>query len=105
MSNCPLCGALHQGTGLCRACSEEEEGRFWVLANHLRDHPGTTAQGLAKATGLELGLILKFLKQGRFQLIGSAQGAAKLEALPKAKKEPAHRCTSAKPVRIHGRHH
>ena len=110
LSNCPLCGKLHAEDGLCKECLKEEENKFWLLAKHLRDNPGTTADGLVKATGLDLSLILKFLKQGRFQFSKAPGSCAHCEKPAQFgafcadhKHELAH--ASLKPFKAHGRHH
>lgn len=70
LANCPKCGALfvkNEYRDLCQNCWEEEEEKYKKVSHFIRKRENRTAtiEEVMEATGVELGLILKFIKSGR----------------------------------------
>ncbi|GGJ13760.1 hypothetical protein GCM10010885_23890 [Alicyclobacillus cellulosilyticus] len=71
-ANCRRCGRLFNRVGrdICPACVAEEERAFIKVRDHLRQHPNVTITELAEATGVDAGIILEMIRDGRLVVRG-----------------------------------
>ena len=70
LSNCTKCGALFSRTdkAVCPKCIQEEEDKFQVAVNWVRDNPGRGINALSAETGIRKRLILKWVRENRMIL-------------------------------------
>ncbi|HBE79157.1 MAG TPA: MerR family transcriptional regulator [Firmicutes bacterium] len=70
--NCKRCGNIYHynGTGVCNNCTEQEQKDFSVVRDYLFEHPNSPAAEINMATGIELKVISRFLKEGRLKMEG-----------------------------------
>lgn len=74
LDNCPKCGRLfvkNQFRDICDVCYKEEEKLFEKVYNFLRKRENRTATlaQVVAATEVDEGLIIKWIKKGRIQLL------------------------------------
>lgn len=74
LANCPQCGSLFvktPGRSLCQACYRQEEKAFETVYRFLRkkENRSATLHVVVEETGVSEELILKFIRQGRIQLV------------------------------------
>ena len=79
MSNveaCRECGRLFGflPRGVCIDCQDLREQRFQAVKDHLRDNPGASILQTATETGVEEGLIVGWVREGRLQYAGPDAG-------------------------------
>ncbi|MBM7551437.1 TIGR03826 family flagellar region protein [Thalassobacillus pellis] len=71
LANCPRCGQLFVKATqtVCTACYKEEEAAFNTVYNFIRkrENRQATMDEVEKATGVDKGLIMKFVKQKRLR--------------------------------------
>lgn len=70
--NCKECGKLFSSTGkkVCPDCRQSEEEKFEKVKDYLWDNPNSTALKVAKETGVEKELIIKFMREDRLAAEG-----------------------------------
>jgi flagellar operon protein (TIGR03826 family) len=70
--NCKRCGNIYHynGTGVCNNCTEQEQKDFALVRDYLFEHPNSPAAEINLATGIELKVISRFLKEGRLKMEG-----------------------------------
>ncbi|WP_409302843.1 TIGR03826 family flagellar region protein [Peribacillus sp. SCS-155] len=72
LSNCPNCDALfvrNQFRDVCDACYKEEEKAFETVYQFIRKRENRTAtiDHVVEGTGVDEGLIIKFVRKGRLR--------------------------------------
>jgi flagellar operon protein (TIGR03826 family) len=74
--NCKRCGNIYHynGTGVCNQCAEQEQEDFDKVRDYLFEHPNSPASEINQATGVELKVISRFLKEGRLKMEGQDEG-------------------------------
>ena len=67
LRNCDACGRLFVSSGvtLCPSCFEERERHFEQTRAWLEEHPGGLLSEAAVGTGVPMGEIIEFARQGR----------------------------------------
>ncbi len=67
LRNCPRCGKLFasSGRGICSQCLQEDARDYDLVRNYLRSNPGANMVEVSRETGVELGKIEEFIRQGR----------------------------------------
>lgn len=71
--NCKKCGRIFQYDGInkkCDRCRKGEEEDFARVKEYLYDHPKATISEVAQETEVEEDLILRYLRQGRLEIVG-----------------------------------
>jgi flagellar operon protein (TIGR03826 family) len=73
LTNCPKCGEIFvqsQFRTICQKCWKEEEAAYETVYQYIRKRENRTAtmEQVVEATGIEEGLLLKFIKEGRLKL-------------------------------------
>lgn len=70
--NCVDCGKLFVKTinPLCPSCFEQEEENEKIIAEYVRDNPGSSITKVHEATGIKEKTIYRMIKNGRF--VGTA---------------------------------
>ena len=69
--NCEACGVavnLPPETQLCNACKIQEIEVFRRVRDYVYDHPGCNAKEIARGTGINERVLLRFIRQGRLKL-------------------------------------
>lgn len=69
--NCEACGvtvSVPLGTVLCNACKIQEIEVFRKVRDYVWDHPGCNAKEIAKETGIDERVLLRFIRQGRLKI-------------------------------------
>jgi hypothetical protein len=81
VETCRDCGRLFGflPRGICIECQDLREERFQTVKEYLREHPGASVLTTATATGVEEGLIVGWIREGRLQYSG--QDVAQLEGI------------------------
>ncbi|WP_315970080.1 TIGR03826 family flagellar region protein [Bacillus tuaregi] len=72
IDNCPKCGKImikSKFRDVCEACYKEEEKQYEIIYKFMRkrENRAATIKQIIDATGVEEDLLLKFIKNGRFQ--------------------------------------
>lgn len=73
LGNCKSCGRLFNiiHRDICPVCVKEEEEKFYIIRNFLKDNRGETTYEVQEATGIDLKLIIKFVREGRLSTLNS----------------------------------
>lgn len=69
--NCSLCRSLFidfAGSDLCPKCSERYQAAFSLVRDYIYDNPGGNAVDIARATGIDVAIIMRFLREGRLYI-------------------------------------
>jgi|GEM_PF-1515056 len=45
--------------------SQEEQELFQKIREHIRNNPGSSADDIAAATGIDIGVIFRFIREGK----------------------------------------
>ena len=71
LQNCKKCGRLFNRTinDNCQVCVKEEEEAFFTVRDYLRENKRASANEVADGTGIELSLIVKFIREGRLSTV------------------------------------
>jgi len=71
LANCRICGKpiIASENMLCSKCYKEREEKFERVKAYLRIVPGARISEIERETGVEGGMILEFLKEGRLALL------------------------------------
>lgn len=67
--NCKRCGKIYNytGSGVCNNCLQQEQGDFEKIREFLFKNPNSSVAEVSEATGIELKVISRFLKEGRLE--------------------------------------
>ncbi|MEW9123758.1 MAG: TIGR03826 family flagellar region protein [Thermotaleaceae bacterium] len=71
--NCKKCGRIYQYDGvnkICARCRKGEDEDFAKVKEYLYDNPKSTITQVSEETGVEEDLILRYLRQGRLEIVG-----------------------------------
>ena len=73
LGNCKSCGRLFNiiHRDICPVCVKDEEEKFYTIRNFLKGNRGATTYEVQEATGIELKLIIKFIREGRLSTMNS----------------------------------
>ena len=70
--NCVRCRKLFNYSGfgprLCPACQKQDEDKYQLVKKYLYEFPGATLTDVANGTGVEPGLIERYLREGRLEV-------------------------------------
>lgn len=75
LAECPRCGKLYSKVshqGVCPRCTPGEDADFDKLRDTLQNDPNLTADQLADATGIDIGVVRRCIESGRIQNVDSA---------------------------------
>lgn len=74
LSNCTKCGALFSRTNkpVCPKCIQEEEDKYKIAVDWVRENPGRGINALSAETGIKKPLILKWVRENRMILTDGA---------------------------------
>jgi flagellar operon protein (TIGR03826 family) len=80
LKNCPRCGKLFSssGRGLCSQCLQEDARDYDLVRTYLRKNPGANMVEVNRETGVELGKIEEFIRQGRLLSYSKLQVACEI---------------------------
>jgi uncharacterized protein len=80
IANCTRCGRMFQkttGSRVCIDCKDAEELAYRQVRDYLEQQPGSDIQTVSQGTGVDEGVILKLLQDGRLVAMGDlASGMA-----------------------------
>jgi flagellar operon protein (TIGR03826 family) len=67
LANCKNCGRLYNQAhrDICPVCIKEEDDKFIIIRNYLKDHRGASVYEVNEATEVETLTIIKFIREGR----------------------------------------
>jgi flagellar operon protein (TIGR03826 family) len=67
--NCKRCGKIYNYTGsaVCGNCLRQEQEDFEKIREYLFKNPNSSTAEVSEATGIELKVISRFLKEGRLE--------------------------------------
>ncbi|NLW47348.1 MAG: MerR family transcriptional regulator [Firmicutes bacterium] len=67
--NCKRCGKIYNYTGgaVCNNCLRQEQEDFEKIREYLFKNPNSSTADVSEATGVELKVISRFLKEGRIE--------------------------------------
>lgn len=68
--NCPRCNRIfvpQSGRNICPVCIREEEDKYEIIREYLRDNPGATLIEVVNATGVDEDIIMRFIREGRIE--------------------------------------
>lgn len=72
MVRCRRCKALFEPTSpngqMCPNCVVQEEARYQLVRQYVKDHPGVSISEVSEVTGVTTPRILTYLKQERLEL-------------------------------------
>jgi len=72
ISNCPKCGKVFVKSNIsdiCQSCVRELDLQCENVLKYLKEHRGITLQQLSDETGVPLGTIAKFMREGRISIM------------------------------------
>lgn len=74
--NCPKCGRVFTfvGNPICLKCQEEEEEIFEIVRKYIKDNGNESIEQVSEATGVTVKKILRYIKAGKIELVGSDEG-------------------------------
>ena len=82
LSNCTRCGRMFQktaGSRVCFDCREAEELAYRLVRDFLELNPGSDIPTVAQGTGVDEGLVLKLLQDGRLVALGDLTSGMSIE--------------------------
>ncbi|TCL64806.1 hypothetical protein EDC14_1018105 [Hydrogenispora ethanolica] len=67
--NCKRCGKIFNfvGVEICNNCFLQEQTEFEKVREFIYGHPNTTVPEVSKATGVDVRVISRFLREGRLE--------------------------------------
>ncbi|MGE5607167.1 MAG: MerR family transcriptional regulator [Bacteroidota bacterium] len=67
--NCKRCGKIYNymGSAVCNNCLQQEQEDFEKIREYLFKNPNSSTAEVSEATGIELKVISRFLKEGRLE--------------------------------------
>ncbi len=67
--NCKRCGKIYNymGSAVCNNCLQQEQEDFDKIREYLFKNPNSSTAEVSEATGIELKVISRFLKEGRLE--------------------------------------
>ena len=67
--NCKRCGKIfnYMGSAVCSNCLQKEQADFERIREYLFTNPNSSTAEVSEATGIELKVISRFLKEGRLE--------------------------------------
>lgn len=71
VKSCRKCGKIFQyiaGAPICPRCKKKEEEIFQVVKAFLRENRGATIEEVSEATGASIGMIERYLREGRLEV-------------------------------------
>lgn len=71
IKNCRNCGRIFNyvaGPFVCQVCREELEGKFQIVKEYVREHPGVTIPQVAEECDVDPAQIRQWLREERLQL-------------------------------------
>lgn len=71
VERCSECGGLFSNLprGVCAGCLDRREADFRRVRDWLRDNSGAPIAVVAEATGVDEGLIVRFIREGRIEVV------------------------------------
>jgi predicted nucleic acid-binding Zn-ribbon protein len=78
VQRCSECGGLfaNMPRGVCTGCLDQRERDFRLVRDWLRDHRGAGIPEASEATGVDEGVIVRFIREGRIEIIDPASDPA-----------------------------
>lgn len=73
--NCQVCGKVFMSINrakICDSCKAKEAELEQKALDYVRDHPKSTIQETAEATGVSEKIIMRLIDEGRFEEVGVA---------------------------------
>ncbi|HWP97545.1 MAG TPA: hypothetical protein VN426_11935 [Syntrophomonadaceae bacterium] len=70
LRNCPVCGRVFSYTGLltvCTVCQNTEDAIYARIRQCIVEHPGANLLDVARETGIDGAIILRFIREGRLR--------------------------------------
>lgn len=69
--NCIICGRLFKSADskICDHCLDDSEGPYQRVVKYVYDHYGASIFEVSEATGVDVKLILKYVKDGKVDVI------------------------------------
>ena len=69
--NCPKCGKIFHfiHSPICDDCIKLDQDTFEKVRQHLKENPGISLMGLAKETDVDSKKILRYIKEGKLELL------------------------------------
>ena len=67
--NCKRCGKIfnYVDAEVCERCSVAEQSEFVRIREYLYDNPNSTVAQVNRATGVDIRVITRFLREGRLE--------------------------------------
>jgi predicted nucleic acid-binding Zn-ribbon protein len=71
VERCSECGGLfaHLPRGVCTGCLDRRENDFRTVRDWLRAHRGAGIPEASAATGVDEGVIVRFIREGRIEIV------------------------------------
>jgi flagellar operon protein (TIGR03826 family) len=71
LANCKACGRLFNrlNNDICPVCVKEEEEKFYLVRDYLKENRRAQIIEVSEATGVEVSLIIKFMREGRLSAV------------------------------------
>lgn len=71
VQRCSECGGLfaNMPRGVCAGCLDQRERDFRVVRDWLRDNRGAGIPEATEATGVDEGVIVRFIREGRIEIV------------------------------------
>jgi predicted nucleic acid-binding Zn-ribbon protein len=80
VQRCSECGGLfaNMPRGVCTGCLDQREQDFRLVRDWLRDNRGAGIAEATEATGVDEGIIVRFIREGRIEILGPSSEPALL---------------------------
>lgn len=78
VEKCRECGRIFATLprGVCASCLDQREGDFRLVRDWLRDNSGASIPVVSEATGVDEGVIVRFIREGRIEIVDPAKDPA-----------------------------
>lgn len=78
VEKCRECGRIFASLprGVCASCLDRREADFRVVRDWLRDNSGASIPVVSEATGVDEGVIVRFIREGRIEIVDPANDPA-----------------------------
>jgi len=78
VEKCRECGRIFATLprGVCASCLDRREGDFRLVRDWLRDNSGASIPVVSEATGVDEGVIVRFIREGRIEIVDPANDPA-----------------------------
>lgn len=78
MEKCRECGRIFGALprGVCASCLDQREGDFRMVRDWLRDNRSASIPVVSEATGVDEGVIVRFIREGRIEIVDPANDPA-----------------------------